>query len=492
MMTQPEPSVSSNGLEDQVGLEGEEVREVASQLGLIRKRHDEAKESNIKKKALLERIKSEIESLESFKETTETESLSVQHKFEQLTMTLESIKVKYDEELLQRRMYEQMLDRMKATKVALDVKANKVISHLKSARKVMETEKEKARRMKESKYQSQILLSEFKEVTDFEQRKRDERVAQLEKNLKMRQEAALRREERKVRQAEIAEAAASEQNEAVEVRCKDTLLLHRLWYRNLQYKLDSERDNSAEIVRAFQQIKMVTGLNDVREITDGFVNREQKYQMLLDAVAESELKLDELRLESLAARDRLKDLQLAEMGSRGLQSDVMTLEHKIGVVSKESLGVKERLQKSALVYDSVLGWTKKIMRKLELNPEELEVLGGMRINESPYRLYDLFAKILSKTKELSGTLATEISHTRQEMEVLAGKHTDQIVVSTRQQEISTPEFVAKNVRVRPKEVQAVTEEEEEDISQLIEQRRQMKRDWKEKGEQARRRKQGSN
>jgi hypothetical protein len=68
MVTQPEPSVSSNGV--QVGLEGEEIREVASQLGLTRKRPDAAKEYNIKKKALLERIKSEIKSLESFKETT--------------------------------------------------------------------------------------------------------------------------------------------------------------------------------------------------------------------------------------------------------------------------------------------------------------------------------------------------------------------------------------------------------------------------------------
>jgi hypothetical protein len=40
MVTQPEPSVSSNGV--QVGLEGEEIREVASQLGLIRKRPDAA------------------------------------------------------------------------------------------------------------------------------------------------------------------------------------------------------------------------------------------------------------------------------------------------------------------------------------------------------------------------------------------------------------------------------------------------------------------
>jgi hypothetical protein len=483
--------MSSNGQEVQVSLEGEEVREVASQLALIRKRHDEAKESNIKKKALLERIKSDIESLESFKETTETESLSVQHKFEQLSMTLESVKVKYNDELQQKKMYQQMLDRMKATKVASELKANKVISHLNSARKVMETEKEKARQMKESKYQSQMLLSEFKEVTAFEQRKRDECIIQLEKNLKLRQQAALRREERKVRQAEIAEAAASEENDAEEVRCKDTLLLHRLWYRTLQYKLDYERHSSAEIVRAFQQIKMVTGLNDVKEITDGFVNRDQKYQALLDAVAESELTLDELKLENIAVRDRLKDLQLAEMGSRGLQSEAMALEHKIGVVSKESLGVKERLQKSALLYDSVLGWTKKITRKLELNSEELEVLGGMRINESRYHLFDLFTKIVSRTKELSGTLATEISHTRQEMEKLAGKHTDQLVVRTRQREISTPEFVARNVRVRPdaEEVRAVAEEE--DISQLVQKRRQMRRDLKEKGEQARRRMQES-
>mmetsp|Transcript_7576 Transcript_7576/g.14174 ORF Transcript_7576/g.14174 Transcript_7576/m.14174 type:complete len:333 (-) Transcript_7576:2494-3492(-) len=326
------------------------------------------------------------------------------------------------------------------------------------------------------------MISEFKEITEFERRKRDEKLTQMEKNLKMRQDQALRREERKQRQAEIAEAAASEDKDASEIRCKDTLMLHRLWYRMLKYKLDIERESSAEIERAFQQIKMVTGLNDINEITQSFINRDQTYQGLLTSVSESEAKLDELKAESIAARDKLKELQLAEMGSRGLQGDVLELDQKITAVSKENNLAKEKLQNAVLIYDSVLGWTKKIMKKLDLDPEELQVMGGMRVEESDYRLADLFSKILTKTELLCTQLAANIDSTRHEMEQLASKQTDQLV-----EEISTPDFLAKNVRVRP--IQEESEAgEEEDISQFYEKRRKMRKDMKEGDEAARRKK----
>lgn len=427
LMTQPELN-SSNQTDVDISGQDEEIKEVATQLSLIRKRHDEAKETNAKKKAHLAHIKREIEGLDSFKNLTETDSLSVQHRIDQLSLVLDSVKLKHEEELQQKRVYEQMLDRMRADKLCLDTKAHQVNGHLRSARHAMETEKEKSRKMKETKFQSKMLLSEFKEITEFERRKRDERLMLMERNLKMRQDQAVRREERKQRQGEIAEAAASEDKDASEIRCKDTLMLHRLWYRMLKYKLDLEKEGSAEIERAFQQIKMVTGLNDINEITQSFVNREQTYQGLLASVAESEAKLDELKAESLVARDKLKELQLAEMGSRGLHSDVQELEQKIAVVSKENASAKEKLQNGVLIYDSVLGWTKKIMKKLELDPDELEVLGGMRVQESTYRLADLFAKILGSTEVLCSHLAENIEDTRQEMEQLAAKRTDTLVV----------------------------------------------------------------
>jgi hypothetical protein len=409
----------------------DETKEVSVQLKAIRRRHDEVREENALKQAEVDQTKLEIMSLEGFKQSNDADSLSVQHRIDQLTLVLESVKQQHEDEIQQHKVYLHMLDRMKTDKLSLQLQANQTASMLKEARRTLETEQIRARRFKEDKFQSKQLLNEFKDFQNFQKQKQLEHVVMLEKNLRMREEAARRREAARLRQVEIAEEASAEGENASELRAKDTLSMHRLFYRLMKYKLDLEKEGSAEMERAYDKMRLMTGLKDIQEMARRFLNRDTTYNRLLEQVAEAEAKLDALTTTSAIAREQLRTLQLTDEDGRVLHRDMTEVEGKIGAVSRDSHTVNDRLQSSVLVYDSVLNWTKKIMRKLKLDPEELPVYEGDRVNESPYRLADLFRKLVERTQEICEGLEEHMDVTQRDMESLAAKQTDQLMVTPR-------------------------------------------------------------
>lgn len=429
MMTQPEHSLSVQSPDQDMLNSNEEIREVSTQLSLIRKRHDEARKETALKKAEIEQMKLEIKNFDEQKQFTEADSFAVQHRIDQLTLVLDSVKLKHEEEIQQQKIYDHMLDRMKTDSLFMEIESNEAVTKMKGAKRTLQSEAEKARRIKEEKFQSKQLLSEFKEFLNFQKRKRDQHLQQLEKNVRMRQAVARRREEARHRQAEIAEEAAAEGENVSELQARDSLALHRLFYRLMKYKLDLEKEGSAEMERAYKEIRLATGLNDIVEMTNGFLNRQKTYQNLLTNVAESESKLDEILAKNAVTRQTLKNFQLSDQGgARDIHTDMQDLERKIAAAAKDKAASNDQLQNSALVYDSVLEWTKKIMRKLDLNPDDFEICGGLHIDESTHRLSDLFTSLLSRTEEICDTLVTKLDSTKEEIEHFAAKETDQLVV----------------------------------------------------------------
>ena len=114
-----------------------------------------------------------------------------------------------------------MLDRMKQDKILMEMKANDLQKLLKAAKQVLDGETNKFRKIREVKYQSRFLLKGLDEEIKIQEKKSSERLHQMERNVKLRQEAALRREERQRRQAEIAEAAANDEKDSHEVKLRD-------------------------------------------------------------------------------------------------------------------------------------------------------------------------------------------------------------------------------------------------------------------------------
>ena len=275
LITQNESYLSDK--EEEVIDQDDETKEVAAQLALIRKKHDKTKEANLKKRQYLERLKKDLDKANSVAALTQADNKSLESKYEQLKQSLENTKKLHGDELKSKNSYLHMLDRMKQDKILMEMKANDLQKLLKAAKQVLDGETNKFRKIREVKYQSRFLLKGLDEEIKIQEKKSSERLHQMERNVKLRQEAALRREERQRRQAEIAEAAANDDKDSHEVKLRDSLYMHRFWYLVLSKKIDIEMENAVNVEKACQEIRAATGLVNVQDIVERFLTREQTY-----------------------------------------------------------------------------------------------------------------------------------------------------------------------------------------------------------------------
>lgn len=91
----------------------EEMREISTQLGALKKKHDVAKKKVNHLEAELERVKKEIDQLTAQQVQSETVVYETTAKIEQLKTAIETTKLKYEEEVMNTSIYAHMKQRMK-------------------------------------------------------------------------------------------------------------------------------------------------------------------------------------------------------------------------------------------------------------------------------------------------------------------------------------------------------------------------------------------
>lgn len=125
-----------------------------------------------------------------------------------------------------------------------------------------------------------------------EQRDRQERIQELQKCIRNKEESVQKRIDRQRRNQEIAEAAANENKDSSELKMRENLYIQKLWNAFMRKKMEKEMRNSHDIDEAFKAIKTATGVTDVGEMVKKFLTREQTYSSLLMNVSESERKTE--------------------------------------------------------------------------------------------------------------------------------------------------------------------------------------------------------
>ena len=421
----------------------EETLEIAAQLALIRKRHDKTKESNNKKRIYYEKLKLDIENTTNSVTQADYDTRSLQLKIEELRGALDQSKKRHDFEQMNKRSYLHVLERMKQDKLAMEIKANTLQLSLKSTRNALTAETDNFRKVRENQFQSKVVLQEIKHALAFDQKRKNERITQLEKNIKERQEMAMRREERQKRQVEISEAAGNDDKDSQEAKIRENLLSNRMWYVFLRKKLEVEIMKGVNLEQAFHKIRGATGVSDANDIVERFLTKETSHANLIQAVNQAEKKLESLKHYNSDVRDRLNKAQFDEGGNnRKLYSDIEGMESKLTECYKEHALIKEKLQKSIITYDEVLNWGQKMFQTLEIN-QSLDISPGSRLMDSRNTLEEMFEIIYNKLLEITNPLQNKKEETQQALESFAKRKTGDIV-----NEISSNDEMTKYGRFR--------------------------------------------
>ena len=193
-----------------------------------------------------------------------------------------------------------------------------------------------------------------------EQQDRQNRIQELHRCIKNKEESVQRRIERQRRNQEIAEAAANENKDSSELQCRQNLLVQKLWYQFMKKKMDKEMKNSEPIEEAFKSIKTATGITDVQEIVKKFLTREQTYSHLLVNVSESEAKIDKLKKDNDELRARLHELKVNSEATENKDvgdaksfddEDIIQMRKDISQQAKDYSLLQEKFKKMNIVND---------------------------------------------------------------------------------------------------------------------------------------------
>lgn len=288
----------------------EEVKEVTLQLVMIRKAYDSVIYSNSQKRANIEVMKKQINKLKSTTFTCSEDNFTISSRMNALQNKLQTLKYKLEEEQQGNKTYECMLSRMKCDTIGAEVKSSNLHDNLGTCKGHLNDYLSKARRNKEENVQSQKIFKGLKEEIDIEARSSEDLIRRLEFTALTKKEAAVRRQQRSKKQAEIAEIAANENKNSEEIQLKQEITLHKLYYLYLKSKQDKIQKASEETEEAFISIRVATGTSDVQTITENFLRKEEVNSQLKASIADLEKNLNLLKKKNEKVSAELHDLIL--------------------------------------------------------------------------------------------------------------------------------------------------------------------------------------
>lgn len=148
---------------------------------------------------------------------------------EMLKDSLDETQYKTDEELFTKHSYHHMLERMKKDFIAAKIQSAEFESSLKNKASILDLEQQKQRKIKEDRLQAKSIFEGLLRNVEKEQRDRQERINELQKCIKNKEESVKKRIERQRRNQEIAEAAANENKDSSELKMRENLYIQKLW-----------------------------------------------------------------------------------------------------------------------------------------------------------------------------------------------------------------------------------------------------------------------
>lgn len=175
-------------------------------------------------------------------------------------------------------------------------------------------------------------------------------------------------------------------------------------------------------------------MDDPQLLVEKF-EKDETYFKLLETVAQSEAKIDKLKVENEELRTKIHDMKInSEKGSsesemiKNLQSEQNRLEKEINIKREKYYNVE-------IITDIITNWARRVSVKVDENFGERQAQGT--------DIVDLFVHITDKTCELINQIQD-----------------DSLQKANMMNDFLSDDFISKNIRVRPNSGKTFDEDKE--------------------------------
>jgi hypothetical protein len=147
----------------------DEIREVATTLNVVKKKHDDTKKLCNAKQSDLERVHKEIAQLTLQDQMVDAPELAINSRLDQLKDGLKQAQCRIDEETLISASYRHMLNRMQKDYLASKLQCSDLEASIKSKAAITDMEQQKGRKTKEERLQSKAIFDNLMRNIEKEQ-----------------------------------------------------------------------------------------------------------------------------------------------------------------------------------------------------------------------------------------------------------------------------------------------------------------------------------
>ena len=180
------------------------------------------------------------------------------------------------------------------------------------------------------------------------------------------------------------------------------------------------------------------------EIVNQYLTRDVTAITLADEVAKAEDKLDTLTLRHTEIKKQYDELHITTNEDLDAE-DILDIKQDIESKKRVKQEAAEKEEALVLLYDRIIAWGDKILKKLSGNSQEnsLDIAPAAQISTSKNTLQDLFNLLISKMQESISQLSGK-KDLHLKIENASSKNTENLV-----RDISTNDFMSKNMRINP-------------------------------------------
>ena len=241
----------------------------------------------------------------------------------------------------------------------------------------------------------------------------------------------LAQDERKQKQRELETQEKKNTSDKLEVEGRKKLLLLKLINNYYEKKMELLLHNDEKIERVFQEIKYITGTQDLNKISEDILNKNKEYEFKVKQVYHKEKYLNQLKMEIKELEKKLDNIykndgvifdELSKNSKKYLEDKERELiekeeEEKLKLKNYQEINNKVTVSYNKLIenidklYDDMLKWTNQ-----NNNNDDIKYLTSLENSENDEREYLKLKNFLINSQKKLGVLL--LCHNKKEFEQL--------------------------------------------------------------------------
>jgi hypothetical protein len=253
---------------------------------------------------------------------------------------------------------------MLATGIFLDIKKNELNEQLKQKSLLLQDViRNKAETLEKLSRNSKQFRDLNKTFTGFNARRKN--ISQkLEDDKEDLDFIDLERENRFFRQQEIKEKVGISEKNLNEKNIRESLLLHKLWYKKLNFMLQRFTQKFLKVDMAFRKIKSVTGLETISEIVEKFLTKEENLNELTRIIRKNKEFVEEFAKRNSELQQRIKIIEVSDKHS--ITSDtIREMNLKIVELSSRNAGIRSKHLEIVSLVKTVSEWIVRMIQQFD-------------------------------------------------------------------------------------------------------------------------------